>query len=105
MAAAEYEFTTNQPRYLNVDDNLDKHFTITTANVLLPALELKGGNAIWTDNVIDVLDAGEVGTKYGSVLNVDADVNFSGKVDIFDLALVGGNYGLDSSDVYDSWLP
>lgn len=105
VAAAEYEFTTNQPRYLNVNDTLDKHFTITNANVILPALELKGGNAIWTDNVIDVLDASEVGTHYGLPDNIDADVNFSGKVDIFDLALVGGNYNLTSATAYDSWLP
>ena len=38
------------------------------------------------------------------ILNNDADVNFSGKVDIFDLALVGGNFDLTSADVYEDWL-
>jgi hypothetical protein len=36
---------------------------------------------------------------------VDGDVNFDGKVNIQDLALVGGNYRLTSADVYGSWVP
>ncbi len=34
----------------------------------------------------------------------DADVNFDGKVNIQDLALVGGNYDLDSAVAYEDWL-
>lgn len=103
VAAGTYTITTSQPRYLNVTTDEKKTIDVTLKTAIA-ALELKGGNAVWTDNVIDLLDANEVGTKYGTVADIDADVNFSGKVDIFDLALVGGNFTLTSS-VYSTWTP
>jgi len=39
-----------------------------------------------------------------TVGKANGDANFSGKVDIFDLALVGGNYGLNGN-VYNTWIP
>ncbi len=98
-----FEITTNQARYLNVTADLDKHIYVHSAYTI-PALELKGGNAIWTDNVINIDDASEVGTNYGATVDQDADVNFDGKVNIQDLALVGGNYDLTSADAYADWL-
>ena len=102
-----YVFTTNQPRYLNVTGSLNKTFNVNPA-LVMTALELKGGNAIWSDNTIDVADASAVGNDYGKstgFVNVDSDVNFDGKVNIFDLALVGGNYNLTSATAYASWTP
>ncbi len=57
--------TTLQPRYLNVTADLDKQIYVSGAYTI-PALELKGGNAIWTDEVIDINDASAVGTLYGN---------------------------------------
>lgn len=100
-----FEITTLQPRYLNITAALHKQISVA-ANYLLPDLELRGGNADWTDNVINLSDAGKVGGKYGigTILD-DADVNFDGRVNIQDLALVGGNYDLTSAEAYSSWLP
>lgn len=103
-----YVFTTNQPRYLNVTVDLSKSYNVTVGDLVLTSLELKGGNAIWSNNTIDVADASAVGTDYGKssgFTNADSDVNFDGKVNIFDLAMVGGNYNLTSATAYASWTP
>lgn len=105
LAEGSYTITTNQPRYLNITAALGKTVAISDAKTTLSSLELKGGNAYWTDNLIDIFDAVAVGTTYGTSGNVDGDVNFDGKVNIQDLALVGGNYRLTSADVYGSWVP
>jgi hypothetical protein len=101
-----YEITTLQPRYLNVTADLNKQFLVNSAYEIEP-LELQGGNAIWTDNDIDINDASLVGAQYGWTGNTstqDADVNFDDKVNIQDLALVGGNFDLDSATAYADWL-
>jgi len=101
-----YTITTNQPRYLNVyaDVNFSKIITVAD-DYTLPALQLRGGNAVWTDNVIDLDDASKVGTDWGSKLNPDGNVNFDSIVNIQDLALVGGNYELTSAVAYGTWAP
>lgn len=104
VAAGDYVITTNQPRYLNLDVALNKTVALSSSRALSP-LELKGGNAVWTDNVINVNDASRVGSYYGQTIVDDADVNFSGKVDVFDLALVGGNFNLTSATAYGTWVP
>ncbi len=112
VASTTYTITTNQPRYLNVTADLLRQKVVSAAATISP-LELKGGNAVWTDNIISVLDASLIGTQYGWLTTAnDGDVNYSGKVDIFDLALVGGNYDLDSSEAYagvgglfPAWVP
>ena len=81
----------------------------------MPPLMLYGGNAVWQDclddvcipnNIIDAADVSLVGAQYlQSGPDLDGDVNYSGRVDIFDLAMVGANYGLTSKDVYATWLP
>jgi hypothetical protein len=103
VAEGSYTITTNQPRYLNITAALGKVVAISDAKNSLASLELKGGNANWTDNIIDIFDAVAVGTTYGT--SGDGDVNFDGKVNIQDLALVGGNYRLTSAVVYGSWVP
>ena len=98
-----YQITTNQPRYLNVTAGMEKQFLVND-DYVIEALELKGGNALWTDNVINVSDASIVGGQYGSGAFDDGDVNFDDRVNIQDLALVGGNYGLTSEAAYADWL-
>lgn len=106
-----YQFTTQQPRYLNVHAGMNVQIIVDSDEVL-PELNLKGGNAVWTDNVIDVSDASVVGAWYGKTLEdlvegqtLDADVNFDGVVNIQDLAIVAGNYDLTSEIAYGAWLP
>ena len=106
-----YTITTNQPRYLNLyaDVSFNKLITVS-GNYTLPELRLRGGNAVWTDNVINTADAGRVGSDWGGSGSTDltinhGDVNFDNKVNIQDLALVGGNYDLTSAAAYAAWLP
>jgi hypothetical protein len=106
-----YVLTTNQPRYLNIDAAMDIQVTLGEDTVL-PTLKLFGGNAVWTDNVIDISDASVVGAWYEKTLDdlepeqtLDADINFDGVVNIADLAQVAGNFGLSSESAYQGWLP
>jgi hypothetical protein len=111
VIADTYLFTTLQPRYLNVHPELGKFVQINAGQVTLPNLGLRGGNAIWenhptSNNRIDIFDASAVGTAYNDLaMFPDADVNFDGKVNIQDLALVGGNFGLTAEAAYFGWLP
>ncbi len=106
-----YLITTNQPRYLNVTADLLKNIDVY-GDVTLEPLTLRAGNAIWINasdgtpnTVIDVSDASMVTDNWGSTSDIDADVNFDLKVNIQDLALVGGNMDLTSEDAYGSWDP
>lgn len=101
-----YRITTNHARVLNVTPELNKTFTLSSGASEVPLLRLAAGNAVWTDNVIDVHDWTAVNGAWGDAsLNEDADVNFDGAVDGRDLALVGGNFGLTSAMAYAAWLP
>jgi len=109
VAAGTYTFTTNQPRYLNITADLAKTITVVSSNVTFSApLTLIAGNANWSDNVIDIVDASLVGNKYGWNVgtqgDTDADVDFSLKVGLSDLAIVGSNYGKSSAVNY-TWMP
>ena len=100
-----YTITTNQPRYLNVYAGLNKTKAISAATTLT-SLQLKGGNANYADNIVDVSDAGVVGNGWGTgTISHNGDVNFSGAVDILDLSLVGANYNMTSASAYGSWIP
>jgi hypothetical protein len=70
---------------------------------------LRGGNVVDNEldkDVINTNDASLIGTYYGQSITTDPDANFDGKVNIFDLALVGGNFGLTSVTAYDlEWIP
>ena len=105
-----YLITTLQPRYLNVIAANNKT-VLVNGNRTFSALELKGGNCVWTDNEIGVGDASCVGGMYGvGTIADNADVNFDNKVNIQDLALVGGNFYLTSENAYGigstvTWIP
>jgi len=105
VAAGSYLVTTTQARYLDVTTALGINKLITTTPTALAALELKGGDAN-DDNIVELGDASIIAGQYGlSGVEHNGDVNFSGKVDIFDLVLVGGNYLLTSAAAYGAWLP
>jgi hypothetical protein len=102
VIAGTYQITTTQDRYLNITTELGKLVTISAATEL-PALELKGGNAD-NDMDIDINDAGIIGGQYGHEVPGNGDVNFDNRVNIQDLALVGGNFDLTSEEAYAGWL-
>jgi len=70
------------------------------------------GNAAWSNNTIDSGDVSVIGTYWGHTPadlepgeSLDGDVNFDGVVDLRDLAIVAGNFGLTSAQVYADWTP
>lgn len=106
VAADTYLLTTNQPRMLNITADLNKTVTITSEGGTLSPLLLRGGNAVWTDDVIDIHDLTMVTGGYlDPAANPNADVNFDGVVNILDIGLVAGNYGLSSQTAYENWTP
>ncbi len=106
VAEGTYLITTNQPRYLNVTSALNITVAISASKTTILPLELKGGNAYYADNVINTGDASLVGGQYGGTgSTLDGDVNFDGRVNIQDLAIVGGNFYLTSAGAYGSWVP
>ncbi len=105
-----YRITTNQPRYLNLTTASNKTITVDGVETLA-ALMLRGGNVVNADtslDKIDLSDAGLIGGVYGSSGDpslTPADANFDGRVNILDLALVGGNYLMESATAYSGWVP
>jgi len=106
VVADSYRISTNHPRVLNITPEMNKFYTLASDSDPVPALKLVAGNAVWTDNEIKLSDWTVVCGALGDVtLNEDADVNFDGSVDARDLALVAGNWGLNSGTAYAAWLP
>lgn len=106
VVADSYRISTNQPRVLNITAEMNKNFVLASGANHVPALKLVAGNADWSDNEINIDDWTVICGAWGDAsLNPDADVNFDGAVDARDLALVAGNYGLNSEVAYAAWLP
>ena len=107
-----YTLTTSQPRCLNLSAELGKSFAMLSGNTTLAPLTLVRGNAAWSNNTIDSGDVSVIGTYWGHTPadlepgeSLDGDVNFDGVVDLRDLAIVAGNFGLTSAQVYADWTP
>jgi len=107
-----YLITTHQPRYLNLDSLVNKIFSVSASETNINFLELLIGNPEWSDNVIDLNDLNLVDDWFDSTSEdldpgeeLDADVNFDGLVNVQDLAIVAGRFGLTSMDVYADWIP
>lgn len=106
VAMDVYTVSTNQARYLNITPEMGRQIALLATGNVLPPLRLVGGNAIWTNNEIDIFDVALVSGEIGKTnFNADADINADGKVDIFDLALVAGNFGQTSALAYADWMP
>ena len=54
-------------------------------------VELKGGD-LNSDNVIDIVDLGDLLTNYNSSAALTADINGDGVVDVVDLGVLLANY-------------
>ena len=104
VAMDVYTVSTAQAGYLNITPGMGRQIALLASGNILPPLKLLGGNAIWTNNEIDIFDVALVSGEIGKTTFIaDADINNDGKVDILDLALVAGNYGLTSAVAYADW--
>jgi hypothetical protein len=94
-----YTLTTAQPGYLN----LVRTLTVNSA-LSLPPLRLLAGDVLG-DQVIGASDLAAIRDAFGTAgPGLAADVNFDGVIDVRDLALVGGNYGLSAAEAYADWF-
>ena len=106
VAMDVYTVSTAQAGYLNISPEMGRQIALLASGNVLPPLRLLGGNAVWTNNEIDIFDVALVSGEIGKTTFIaDADINDDGKVDIFDLALVAGNFGMTSAVAYAGWTP
>ena len=76
-----YTVSTAQARYLNITPAMGKQIALLANGNILPPLKLLGGNAIWTNNEIDIFDVALVSGEIGKTTFIaDADINNDGKV-------------------------
>ncbi|MEM7028058.1 MAG: SBBP repeat-containing protein [Chloroflexota bacterium] len=70
---------------------------------VLPATTLKGGDAT-NDNRIRIADATLIGTHFGNTVaggaDPNTDINADGVVNVQDLAILGGNFGLTNCQAW-----
>lgn len=108
--------TIQIPGYLSVLSDNHKGMD-TKSKRTIKFLEMRGGDAN-EDNNINIQDANLIAADYGSSgtdeyqngIHIFTDINASGRVDILDLALMAGNYTVNSIQAYgientDTWDP
>lgn len=102
-----YILTTAFPRYLNVEAGMAKTVGILRTHTVAAPLMLLSGNAVWqNNNEINLSDLDAIRDAFdGSGAGLNEDVNYDGVVDVRDLALAGGNFGMNSSSAYGGWVP
>lgn len=106
VAMDVYTVSTGQAGYLNVSPEMGRQIALLASGNVLPPLRLLAGNAVWSDNVINTQDLALIGGEIGKTTFITAaDINADGRVDIFDLALAAGNYGMTSAVAYAGWMP
>ena len=94
-----YTFATKQPRYLNLARTLTVNDPLA-----LPPLRLLAGD-ITGDEAVTTADMDAIRSAFGtSGHGLAADLNNDGVVDLRDLALAGGNFGLTAQEAYADWL-
>lgn len=112
VAMDAYPITTAYPYYLNLDLSANKvKGLVGTSNSLSP-LVLLGGNVFNSDNEINTDDLDLIKMWFDMTVaeiipgtELLGDANNDGVVDVRDLALAGGNYGLNGATAYQGWLP
>ena len=107
-----YPIRTAFPTYLNLDASSNKVKGMVGATNTLPMLVLRAGNVNTADNEINtndldlIRDSFDLNTRmFRSSVKLSGDANGDGIVDIRDLALAGGNYGLNGATAYLDWMP
>lgn len=107
-----YPITTAFPYYLNLDASSNKVKGMVGVSNTLPMLVLLAGNVSSVDNEINIDDLDLIRdsfdlntTVFKSSIKLSGDANGDGIVDIRDLALAGGNFGLNGATAYLDWMP
>jgi hypothetical protein len=112
VVAGTYTLTIEQDHYLDLIDDNQKTITVNTDMTLNP-FQLLAGDVYVIDglNTVNLSDVTIVGRDFNDIgEGIQGDVNFSGKVDIYDLSLLGGNYRKTSLTGYGvgnstGWIP
>jgi len=107
-----YPIRTAFPTYLNLDASSNKVKGMVGVSNTLPMLVLLAGNVNTADNEINIDDLDLIRgsfdlntTVFKSSIKLSGDANGDGIVDIRDLALAGGNFGLNGATAYLDWMP
>lgn len=107
-----YPFTTAYPYYLNLEVDTNKVKGIVGISDTFPPLRLLAGNVADADNEINSEDLDLIKNWFDMTADdlkpgdeLLGDANYDGVVDIRDLALAGGNFGMNASTAYMEWLP
>ncbi|HOM68015.1 MAG TPA: dockerin type I domain-containing protein [Brevefilum fermentans] len=88
-----------------LDGYLNPALQVTlTADLTLPPLHLLGGDVNGDDRV-DTTDLDAIRAAFGSPgAGIAADINGDGVVNLQDLALAAGNFGLTTDEAYAQWM-
>ena len=107
-----YRVGTAFPYYLNLDASSNKVIGLVGSANSLPPIVLLAGNVDNSNNEINFDDLNLIRDNFFSLhalrvagAKLVGDANGDGIVDVRDLALAGGNYGLNGSTAYQGWLP
>ena len=107
-----YPIRTAFPTYLNLDASSNKVKGMVGVSNTLPMLVLLAGNVSSVDNEINIDDLDLIRdsfdlntTVFKSSIKLSGDANGDEIVDIRDLALAGGNFGLNGATAYLDWMP
>ncbi|MBX3053578.1 MAG: lamin tail domain-containing protein [Caldilineaceae bacterium] len=102
-----YTVEATFPGYLSAKANLtlSEHLDVNgqlPESIGFQALRLLAGD-INRDNRVNIFDLSIIGSQYGDAGSLTGDVNGDGKVNIQDLSLVSGNFGTNGSQY--AWVP
>lgn len=107
-----YPIRTAFPYYLNLDASSNKVKGLLGSANSLPLIVLLAGNVDNSDNEINFDDLDLIRDNFFSLhafrvagAKLVGDANGDGVVDVRDLALAGGNFGLNGTTAYANWLP
>lgn len=99
----EYNVEATFAGYLPARTTLDLTAgSLSNDPIIFSTLRLLAGD-INGDNQVNIFDLAIIGSQYGSVGISSGDVNGDGQVNIQDLSLVSGNFGRSTSQY--NWLP
>jgi hypothetical protein len=107
-----YPIRTAFPYYLNLDASSNKVIGLLGSANSLPPILLRAGNVDNSNNEINFDDLDLIRDNFFSLhafrvagAKLVGDANGDGIVDVRDLALAGGNFGLNGTTAYANWLP
>ncbi|MCL4834761.1 MAG: hypothetical protein KJZ86_20140, partial [Caldilineaceae bacterium] len=100
--STEYTIQATRAGYLSARATLDLTINLLPDLLTFTGLRLLGGD-INGDNQVNIFDLAIVGSQYGNTGPSPGDVNADNRVNIQDLSLVSGNFGQTSNSY--TWGP